>query len=85
VDWTLGETWQADEPGLRVVVGPVAGPKLPSLLPGGHRVRQLEALYKFFFLAGADVATAVLPDRASSAFKLDKPAHCGRLGYTTLV
>jgi len=85
VDWTLGDTWQADEPGLRVVVGPVAGPKLPALLPGGHRVRQLETLYEFFFPAGAGVETAVLPERAAAAFVLDAPAHCGRLGYTTLV
>lgn len=83
VDWTLGDCCYCDEPALRVTVGPVAGEKLPSLLPGGHRQKQLTALYGFFFPAGTEVETAVLP--AEAGFVLEAPAHQGRLGYTTIV
>ncbi len=83
VDWTLGDCWYSDEPALRVTVGPVAGEKLPSLLPGGGRQKQLTALYGFFFPAGTEVETAVLP--AEAGFVLEAPAHQGRLGYTTIV
>lgn len=83
VDWTLGDCCVSDEPALRVTVGPVAGEKLPSLLPGGHRYGQLTSLYGFFFPAGTEVDTVVLP--AEAGFVLGEPAHQGRLGYTTIV
>ncbi len=83
VDWTLGDRWYSDEPALQVTVGPVAGEALPSLLPGGDKRRQLSTLYGFFFPAGTDVDTAVLP--AEPHFVLEEPAYSGRLGYTTIV